>query len=372
MANALNILNSIRSVAGDEYQARIPEATRENISTVGNTIINFTAHTNTFFTQLLNRIGKTVVNKLDNADDIFSVFGEEALEFGDTIQEIFFDLVQGVAYDDTFANPANMLATSKGKIHVEYTSIDRKLYYKTTVSMAQLREAFLSVSALDSFIKGLIESMVSSYSYDKYVMLTETLSKHCQYVIDHDDKIPVLVIPSDVCVWDKTTGKAEWSVTGAKDFLKYVKIMSRKLKFFHDLAYFDEKGSEYKISKIKTAIANQVIALELSVNVALDVDALAVIFHLDKADIDVRNIELEDNALGTYKSTTGGDKVEYHMCGFIADKRAVKRGKSFEAKESFKNPELQYMNFWNHYWGYQAVSKLRDFVPILLTTKESA
>ena len=93
-------------------------------------------------------------------------------------------------------------------------------------------------------------------------------------------------------------------------------------------------------------------------------------FDYKMSEFDIRrNIEIEDNALGTYKSTTGTDKTEYHILGFICDKGAVKRGKSFERKDSFFNPEGLYLNMWNHYWGYQAVSKMRDFVPILLTTK---
>lgn len=372
MANALNILNSIRSVADEEYKARIPEATRNNIAQVGNTIINFTAQSNTFFTQLLNRIGKVVVNKLDTMDDIYSVFGEENLDYGDTIQEIFFDLIKGQNYDDTFADPTSMLKTAKGAIHVEYTSIDRKMFYKTTISKAQLKEAFSSLSSLDAFVMGLIESMTASYSYDKYVMLTETLQSHCKYVIDHDDKIAPLIIPSSVAQWNKTKGIVEWSTTGAKDFLKYLKRTSKKLKFFHDLTYFDEEGIEKKISKIKTRVDNQVVALEVGASVDIDVDALAVIFNIAKAEVGLRNVDLEDNALGTYKSTTGGDKIEYHIVGFIANKSAVKRVKSFEARESFVNPEALYVNMWQHYWGAQAVSKLKDFVPILLTTKEDA
>ena len=369
MVNSLNILNSIRSVASQDYIERIPEATRENIKTVGNTILSYTPFTNTFFSNLINRIGKVVVNKLTPLSDIYGVFGEEKLDYGDTIQEIFIDLVKAQPYDSTFSKPTSMLETSKGVIHCEYTSVDRKLFYKTTISTAQLKEAFTSVQYLDEFVCGLIESMVNSFDYDKYVMLTETFAKHCQYVIDHDDKIAPLIIPSDVAVYNKTTGAVEWTTTGAKDILKYIKVASKKLKFYHSLPYFDKNGTEDKLEKVRTPIDKQVIALELSASTTLDVDALAVIFNLQKAELNVRNIEIEDNALGTYKSATGTDKTEYHILGFICDKGAVKRGKSFERKDSFFNPEGLYLNMWNHYWGYQAVSKMRDFVPILLTTK---
>ena len=55
--SSLQILNAIRNVAGTEYQARIPEAVRTNISSVGNTILEYAPHTNLFLSQLINRIG---------------------------------------------------------------------------------------------------------------------------------------------------------------------------------------------------------------------------------------------------------------------------------------------------------------------------
>ena len=46
--NSLQILNAIRDVAGSEYQNRIPEATRENIASVGNTILSYAPTANAF------------------------------------------------------------------------------------------------------------------------------------------------------------------------------------------------------------------------------------------------------------------------------------------------------------------------------------
>ena len=71
MSDSLEILNSIRSVAGSDYQARIPEAVRTNIASVGNTILSYQPATNQFFTQLINRIGKVIVTRMDSVDDIY-------------------------------------------------------------------------------------------------------------------------------------------------------------------------------------------------------------------------------------------------------------------------------------------------------------
>ena len=153
-------------------------------------------------------------------------------------------------------------------------------------------------------------------------------------------------------------------------FLKYVRIASRSLKFPHPLSYFHEvngQDTEETITRVRTPLAKQVVALEVSTQAEIDVEALAVLFNMTKAEISTRIIELEDGAFGTY--TSEQDSVEYYVGGFIANKDAVERYTSFRHKDSFTNPEGLYTNFWNHYWGLMAVSKFKDFVPIVFTTQ---
>lgn len=380
-SKSLELLNSIRSVAGDDYSSRIPEATRENIAEVGNTILAYAPTTNTFFTQLLNRIAKVVVERMDGVEDIYDVFENGQLPFGDAVQKIFVDIPKAKAFDGTAT--VSMLAQEHPVIHVEYTKVDRKIFYKQTISVAQIKEAFLTVAKLDEFIRAIIESMSTALSYDKYIMLTETLAEHCKYVVnaeecantdsDTNNHFKKLILPADVAVWNDTTKEMEWSVTGAKVFLKLLRVVSRGLKFPHALSYGtpDLTGQELDnsgtISVVRTPVAKQVCALEISTMATIDVDALAVLFNIDKAEPKTRMIELEDGALGEMES--GIDEVSYHLAGFICNRDAVERATSFEETDSFKNPEALYVNMWNHYWGYMAVSKFKDFVPILVTFK---
>ena len=380
-SKALEILNAIRSVAGDDYASRIPEATRENIASVGNTILAYGPSTNSFFTQLLNRIAKVVVERLEKMEDIYAVFEDVQLPFGDAIQKIFVDIPEAKPFDGTATT--EMLAQEKPVIHVEYTKVDRKIFYKQTISVAQIKEAFLTVAKLDEFIRAITESMAVALSYDKYIMMTQNLAEHCKYVVDTkevadgtssaNNKLRALVLDSSVAEYNETTKRIEWTVTGAKKFLKEVRIASRGLKFPHPLSYGDIDEDNNKllhdgtISVVRTPISKQVLALEVSSMAEIDVDALAVLFHLEKAEVETRLLELEDGALGEHTGYVSTKK--YHLAGFICDKEAVERGTSFEDTDSFKNPEGQYVNMWNHYWGYMAVSKFKDFVPILVPVK---
>ena len=385
MAGSLEILNAIRDVAGTDYQTRIPLATRQNIASIGNTILSYAPSANAFFTGLLNRIGKVVIERMEGVEDIYDVFENGKLEFGDTIQKIFVDIPTAQAYDETFSNVTSMLSVSKGVIHVEYTKVDRKIFYKQTISVAQIKEAFTSVAKLDEFIIAIVESMSTALSYDKYIMLTNTLATHVKYVMDglqgataesdDNDNFRALVLPSTIAEYNDTTDEIEWSNTGAKTFLKVLRVASRGLKFPHPLSYgteFDDTDPDYDantISVVRTPVNKQVCALEVSTMATIDVDALAVLFNIEKAEPKTRMIELEDGALGSWKDSSNN---EYHIAGFVCDKEAVIRGTSFEERDSFRNPESLYVNMWNHYWGYMAVSKFKDFVPILVPYKAGA
>ena len=380
MADSLTILNAIRSVAGSDYQSRIPEAVRTNIASVGNTILSYTPHTNLFLSQLINRIGKVIVERMEGMEDIYSAFEESSLSKGDTIQKIFIDIPSAHAFEGSNTlNPASMLAVEKGVIHVEYTSVDRRMFYKRTISVAELREAFVSVESLDDLIRGIIDSMMTALGYDKYIMVTETIYEHCKYVLEVNAQavgsaqgnVRVLSVPSAVAKYNKTSGKVEWDTTGAKVFLKMLRVITGNLKFPHKLGYatFEDDGDiddEYAISAQRTPRERQILGLEVSSLAEIDVDALATLFNLEKAELKTQVIELEDNALGlvVLNDTT----TEYYIGGFLCDKKAVSRGTSFENNDSFKNPEHEYVNFWKHFWGWMAVSKFKDFVPIVFST----
>lgn len=375
MTTALDILNKIREEAGVSYSNDIPEATRENITQVGNTLVGNNAnnpHFNTFFSNLVNRIGRTLVEKMPRMDDIYSMFTIQQLELGDTIQKIYIELPKAKAYDGTATT--SMLAQDRGTIHVEYTRVDRKIFYKKTITIAEIREAFVSLRALQDFITALIESMRDALVYDIYIMLSETFRQHCLYELqaNSDDKSGVMLkVPSEVAVYNPETKVIEWETTGAKQFLKLVRRATRSLKFPHEISYFsgnNEDGYELAgtISKQRTPVPSQVMGLEVDTLAEIDVDALAVLFHLEPAQLETKVIELENGILGQVEV----NGTNYYIGGFITDKDAVERYTTLEDTDSFKNPESKAVNYWLHWWGLIAISKFKDFVPIVFSVKE--
>lgn len=386
----INLLNSIRESLGGDYASRIPEATRENISEIGNTFIQYKQIGNLFFTELFNRIGKVTIEKLDTMEDPYDVFQEETLDFGALVQEIFVDIVEGKNFEGTAtSNPASMLSIEKGSIHVEYYAVDRRLFYKITISKAEMKEAFLTEAKLDQFIQAQIDGLARSYNVDRYIMTSNALKVYASSILNgywgqdgqgNDIPVNALVLPSSVVRYNKTSKELEWDTVGAKTLLKKLRVLSGALTFYHKLGYYDlsdedvapsedsQAGME-NIGTIKaqrTPKSKQLLALENTTLAEIDVDALAVLFNLDKANIKEQTLMLEDGILGypvSQDETVENDDV--YMLGFLMDKSALRRGKSFEASDDFTNPEHLYINFWQHHWGYIAISKFKDFVPIV-------
>ena len=398
MAGSIALLNAIRESLGGEYASRIPEATRQNITSIGNVFTQYKTLANQFFSELFNRIGKVTIEKLDTMEDTYAVFGSEELPFGEIVQEIFVDIVQGKAFEGTSTlTPASMLSVEKGSIHVEYYAVDRRLFYKVTISAPELKEAFLTEAKLDEFIQAHIDALARSYDVDRYIILNDMFRKYSSVVLQgfygndgatptaHDIPVNVLVLPTSVVKYNKTSGELEWDTVGAKAMLKKLRVLSGSLTKYHKLGYYDIKSADLDeapasgenhvdkdtlgiIKAQRTPKSKQVLALDLSVLADLDVDALAMLFNIDRAEVKTKTIELEDGVLGYPVSLDGTEENQnVYIMGFLCDKTAVKRGKSFEASDDFKNPEHQYINFWQHHWGYLAVSKFKDFVPIVCT-----
>lgn len=364
--SALDIINAIRNSASADYQAYIPEATRENITEVGNTLVGQNAnnpHFNAFFSNLINRIGKVVIDKVDGLDDYYTIFRQGEMDMGDTIQRIFIELPKAKNYNGTATT--EMLQQERGTIHVEYTRIDRKFFYKTTLTVEEIREAFVNVSKLDEFVRAVIEAMYTALKMDLYFMMNDTLKKHVVYCLEKGTYY--IGVEETDAHFDDNVGALVFGTTGAKALLKQLRKGSRAMKFPHELKYYDSDGTlAGTISRVTTPLNKQVVALETSVHAEIDVDALATLFNLEKAELQTRSIELEDGVLGRVEVAG----TPYYVIGFICNKDAVYTEKTLQEADSFKNPESRAVNYWLHYWGLQAVSKFKDFIPVVVPVVE--
>src|SRR5699024_1896471 len=92
------ILNSIRNSLGNDYAARVTEATQAGIRETASQIMGHRPNQNAFLDALVNRIGSVIVRN-NSWTNPLAEFKRGMLEFGDTIEEINVGLIQARSYD---------------------------------------------------------------------------------------------------------------------------------------------------------------------------------------------------------------------------------------------------------------------------------
>ncbi len=92
------VLNAIRSTASDAYQSTVPKATFNNITDVGEAVLNApTAIRNEFMSNLYNKIGLTLVDS-PVIENEFAFLKKGTLEYGQTIEDLYVGLASAEPY----------------------------------------------------------------------------------------------------------------------------------------------------------------------------------------------------------------------------------------------------------------------------------
>ena len=282
MGYSISILNNVRANQSDEYQSRIPEATRTNFADVKNAFTTYTAEYNAFQSALLHKIGKTLIesklykNKLARFKT-GSVLSEQDVE------EIFIDMAkEGSEYDP---NGANALArTNDENVKVVYHRLNRQNTYDKSIGDLDFLRAFKSEATLDTFIAGLINSMYSRANHDEWVMMKNLLATY------EKDGSPAYF---DYGVPAITGANAE---TSARTFVKTLR------KAVNDLSF---ASTEYNKMGVTTWSdpSNLVLLINKDVVAEVDVEVLAKAFNLGKTDIEPEIVVMDD--FGSLPDTYG-------------------------------------------------------------------
>lgn len=84
----INVLNTIRANASPTYQERVPQATQDNITAVGNPLLEYNATMNEFLTSLVNRIGLVIVRNKE-LNNPLAILKQGEMPLGKDIEEIW-------------------------------------------------------------------------------------------------------------------------------------------------------------------------------------------------------------------------------------------------------------------------------------------
>ena len=316
----INILNTIRANASEEYNERIPEATKTNLSAIGDPILSYQAVRNEFTDALINRIAFVRITSLI-AKNPLEILKKGSKPLGDDVQEIFINMAQAKTYDPSGKNLLNRVLPDVKTI---YHRMNRKDQYKVTIGRQDLAKAFTSWNEFGQFVQGCINSLYSGDAYDEFILFKKVIT----------DAITGKGIKKV-----ELTGDPVASADYANEFVKAVKTVSLGMTFMSPNynAYLDVQSKDTKAVKTYTPKENQIILIDTATSVAVDVDVLAKAFNLDKTEFLARQIVIDSFADPTVRAV-------------VMDVGTAQIYDDLFELDSFYNPEGKYMNYFLDHW----------------------
>lgn len=353
---SVDVLNAIRNSSSTEYRDYVPIATEnaDDIRAIGNIIMDNPQLRNEFLNNLVNRIGKVLINSKFYTNP-WEMFKKGYLDYGETIEEIFVELSKPFTYDPERAETKHY-AREIPDVRTAYHLMNYRKFYKVTVHREELRKAFTSINGVTSLIEKIVNTMYSTANYDEFLVMKYMIAKHLL-----DGRINPVQIP-------------EVSKTTAKDIVTICKEVSNNMEFMnpnHNIAHvhtFTPKDQQYII------VSNKFDAI-------MDVEVLASAFNMDKAQfighrvtvdgfgmLDMSRLEelLDDDPnfrVFTKEELEALNKIPAIICDkdwfMIYDNLQ-------EVTEDF-NREGLYWNYWLHLWKMFSISPFTQavsFVPM--------
>lgn len=321
-----NSLNRMREISSEIYHQYIPIIEDDtDIGSFAQPILDVPVIRNEFMSNLVNRIVYTQY-EIKYFTNPLQVLEGDAIPLGQIGQEIYVNPAKGRKFN--VEDFAGLLQKYEADVKVQYLSINMDLQYPLTISRQQLKKAFVSWDALDSFINGLSNSLYNGAYIDEFEFTKELVSsayKSNQAVIEQ------VTAPT-------TKELAEQFITRARQLFLNFQMPSTQYNAWGKMNPNDTPIKTWtKPEDIVFLIRNDIRAF-------IDVNVLANAFNIDKTTL-LGNILPVDN-FDVYNHDTGVKVFDgSNIIGIIADKSWFKIKRQDMFLDDFKNAN-------NRTWQY--------------------
>lgn len=329
MAENITLLNTVWENASTGYQDRIPLATRDNITTVGNAILNYSADTNEFLNALVNRISLVMISS-KMAKNKLAMFKKGMLEYGADVEEIFVKMAQASTFDVATAE-AEVFKRQKPEVLAMFHRVNREDKYKTTIEEAQIKRAFLSSDGLGKLVAAIVNSLYSGDAHDEYILMKNLVADYFTNVDAGESNHKFIEVPKVV---DQAT---------AQEFMRAVKQTSTDFTFMS--TNYNSAGVMTKSEK-----SEQVLLIHKNVDTNVSTDLLAWAFHGDNFDPNIQKVVVDD--FGELPNTQA----------VLVDKDFFMVWDKLYKTTNQYNGEGMYWNYWLHHHQLLSTSQFQNAV----------
>lgn len=300
LKTALNNMREMSVQNNSIYHQYVPIIDdNTDIGTFGAPILNVPVVMNEFVSALVNRIAYTQFETKYFRNKLQVLEGDR-IPLGYAGQEIYVNPAKGRKFNgDDFAG---LLQKYEADVKVQYTSVNMDLQYPVTISRHQLKQAFVSWEALDTFISNISQSLYNGAYNDEYRFTKELVSSAYK---SNNAQIVQVTAPT-------TEELAKQFVTQARTYFLNFQEPSSEYN-----AWAKVGGAGRPITTL-TEAQDIVFIIRNDLRSFIDVNVLASAFNMDKADllgniISVNNFDMFDD---------DGNKIfdGSSIVGIIADK----------------------------------------------------
>jgi hypothetical protein len=318
----------------NDFQQRVPNPTISGIDATSKFLFDpmNRRYLNEFVDAFVNRIGTQIVHN-NQWENPLTVFKGSNLRYGASIQESAIKWLRAHAYD---VDDATLLKVERPEAAVWYHTVNRKNRYDITLELPDLQQAFADEMGLNRLIDAVMTVPRNSDNCDEYLCMLNQIAyyeKNWQFFKHQVSGEPT----------DEATGK---------EFLKAVRAYAKKLKFPSSL--YSPVSAEYGIPTFAKP-EELVLFITADAAASIDVDTLASVFQLDKAEAAYRTIEVPELPVPNAFALLTTDS--FFVCNDYV-----------YANESFYNPQTLSTNYYLHHWEVVSAS---PFVPAILFTTDA-
>ena len=342
MGFSIGVLNNIRYNASEEYQNRIPEATRDNIATIGNALQTYSVLYNEFCEALMNKIGKTLIEQKLFSNKL-ARFKQGTVLTQQDVEEIFIEMAKSEgAYDKDGKNPLGR--RNPPDVKAVYHRQNRQDVYAVSIGDIDFVRVFRSEATLDQFVTGIINSVYSGAAYDEWVAMKELLGTYDGYA-NARIQLPNPGDPENMPPTPEVT-----MADHAKQFVKTVR------KLVNDLSF---PSKNYNKAGVMTWTNPEDLVLMVNKDLLaeIDVEVLSKAFNMGKTDVQVEIIAMDD-----FGATT---EVDYSMVtALLVDKDFFRVYDTLSHFEPQRNAQGLFTNYFYHVHQILSLSPFKNAVMI--------
>ena len=372
MKTNAEILNTIRANASTEYQERVPEALGVG-GNVSNVFSQYPTMKNEFLTALTNKIARTLFySKV--FDNPLKALHKGMLPYGYSLEQIFVNMAESKGFWEHWEKTGDEVKdlVGKQKPDIKLLYIERNFAYKskTTISDQQLRTAFTDQNGLSRLVEQVVSSVYSKAYFDEFNDMKRVLTAHAQAkYLGYDSSTGKMiekalsntVLPSGKNEAVMVLGEHETQEAKAKAISKAIRTLAGKMAFPTDT--YNSAGVRQWSER------QQLIYITTPEEQAeLDVEVLANAFNMDKADVNVRVIVVDELPTVFNVETAKGKIAEYgtvlscalsaarddRPCkcrGILMDSDFIQAYDTLIESRTFDNGEGLYTNYFFHKQG---------------------